>query len=131
VVLGSTQSLTETSTRRVRLTTLVSSVSRLSRKCGNLDASQPCEPPRPVTGIALPFTTRRESKYVPLEAASVDCSVVPALPTEYRTIFILQIVALDETYSLFAYLYRYRYVSRLGDTASQIKGNHAEDFIYK
>jgi hypothetical protein len=67
MALGSTQPLTEMSTRsfpggvkggrRVWLTILLPSMSLLSVKCGSLDVSQPHGLPRYVTGIVLLFCT--------------------------------------------------------------------------
>jgi hypothetical protein len=63
MALGSTQPLTETSTRNlhggkgrpVREADNLTTVNRLSSKCRSLDVSQSYGLPRPVTGIALPL----------------------------------------------------------------------------
>jgi hypothetical protein len=87
--------------RRVGLTTLPPSMSRLSTKCGNLNIPQPCGPTWPVTGIPLltkeNYRTPQPVWLVPrkrnLQNINVDQSVrLKQSYSEYVVLYSLQTV---------------------------------------
>jgi hypothetical protein len=114
MALGSTQPPIEMSTRnlrgvkdgrRLRLTASPLSVSRLSRKCGSLGISNPYEPPRPVTWIALPFYPKSRSGF-----SQKSWSPSPLLCIQHYTTYSSSI---PKTLRSQEYLMTFRYMQRI------------------
>jgi hypothetical protein len=97
MALGSTQPLTEMSTRiflgvrggrRVRLTNSPPSVNWLPRKCGSLDVSQPYGPPRPVTGIlCFLFGISHKNPAIVLSGAIILIPLISKWPILYSLLY--------------------------------------------
>jgi hypothetical protein len=71
--------------QRVRLKTLPSTVSRLSRQCGILDISQPYRPPWPVTAIAFYYFCLSVLHVTPIR--SLRTAHVCVLPVKTMQVF--------------------------------------------
>jgi hypothetical protein len=84
MALGSTQSLTEMSTRNVlggkgrpaRKADNLTIYESIFRKCGNLNISKPYGPPRPVTGIPLHTLFFFTHNTATIELTEVGCELI-------------------------------------------------------
>jgi multisubunit Na+/H+ antiporter MnhE subunit len=109
-----TQSLTEISTRNIKIImfqgskerpvrradNLTPSVSQLSRQCGIFNISQPYRPPRPVTGIPLLFYfyfTSQEAQYISVLQPGTLTTRPQRQPTSFYITYIHSVRTSEET----------------------------------
>jgi hypothetical protein len=119
MALGSTQPLTEMGTRNilgiflgvkggwcVSLTTLPPSMSRLSRKCGNLNISQHYGSSRPVTGIPLlTLLTSLRSRGPWIKISTRRHTILTELFCAIKHINIFLTTFIEYVFSAFPYFY--------------------------
>jgi hypothetical protein len=70
------------------------SMSRFSRKCGSLDIWQPYGPPRPVTGISLPFDRDSNSDLSvvqPVSSHYTDCTIPAKWDKYLKKVFLSEL----------------------------------------
>jgi hypothetical protein len=99
IALGSTQPLTETSTRNVpggkgwpasKADNLKAICEQIIQKCGSLDVFEPWGPPWPVTRIALPFLPGKISYNVSRNSRYPELEMKPRLSEYEATVVIIE-----------------------------------------